>query len=299
MPERNYDPQNIEKKWQRRWEDEKSFKVDEGGEGEKYYLVEMLPYPSGRIHMGHVRNYTIGDVAARYRIMRGVKVLHPMGWDAFGMPAENAAIQHGVHPEDWTYQNIPYMRGQLKRLGFSYDWDREIATCHPAYYKWEQLIFTKMYERGWVYKKTSLVNWCPKCQTVLANEQASQGVCWRCDSNVEMKSMSQWYFKITDYADELLRDIDEKLTGWPERVRIMQKEWIGRSEGANVDFAIDGSSKKGSRIHDPSDTLFGATFMCVACEHPIVDEAMKDPARRAGNIGIHREELEDRSSDPP
>ncbi|HQH80548.1 MAG TPA: leucine--tRNA ligase [bacterium] len=280
MQERNYDPQNIEKKWQRRWEDEKSFKVDEGGEGEKYYLVEMLPYPSGRIHMGHVRNYTIGDVAARYRIMKGVKVLHPMGWDAFGMPAENAAIQRGVHPEDWTYQNIDYMRGQLRRLGFSYDWDREIATCHPEYYKWEQLIFTKMYERGWVYKKTSPVNWCPKCQTVLANEQVSRGVCWRCDSSVEMRSMSQWYFKITDYADELLRDIDEKLTGWPERVRIMQKEWIGKSEGANVDFAIDGSSEKVCVFTTRPDTLFGATFMCVSCEHPIVDEAMKDPARR-------------------
>lgn len=279
----NYNPQEIEQKWQKRWSDEKTFKVDESGKGEKYYLLEMLPYPSGKIHMGHVRNYTIGDVQARFRMMNGVKVLHPMGWDAFGMPAENAAIKHGVHPADWTYENIDHMRGQLKRLGFCYDWDREFATCDASYYRWEQQVFTEMFERGAAYKKTSQINWCPSCQTVLANEQVANGACWRCDSPVEMKSMSQWYFRITDYAQELLDDIDDKLTGWPERVRIMQKEWIGRSEGAYIDFKLEDSDENIRVFTTRPDTLFGATFMCIACEHPLVEEALK-AAKNAKDI---------------
>ncbi len=272
MPEKNYSPHEIEAKWQKRWSEDGVFKVKPEEGSKKHYLLEMLPYPSGRIHMGHVRNYTIGDVAARYRAMLGYKVLHPMGWDAFGMPAENAAIKHGVHPAKWTQENIDYMRGQLKRLGFSYDWDREFATCNPDYYRWEQLIFTRMYEKGWAYRKTSMVNWCPACQTVLANEQAEGGVCWRCDSQVELRSMTQWYFRITDYAEELLRDVDEKLTGWPERVRVMQREWIGRSSGANIDFQIEGSDRKIRIFTTRPDTLYGATFMSIAWEHPLALE---------------------------
>ncbi len=279
MSERAYNPQEIEPRWQKRWEDEHAFKVEPAPGIKKYYLLEMLPYPSGRIHMGHVRNYTIGDVAARYKMMNGFKVLHPMGWDAFGMPAENAAIKHKLHPAKWTYDNIAYMRGQLKRLGCSYDWEREFATCDQTYYKWEQLIFTKMFERGWAYKKTSTVNWCPSCNTVLANEQAEGGVCWRCDSAVELRSMSQWYLRITDYAEELLRDVDEKLTGWPDRVRIMQREWIGKSSGAFVDFEIEGRADKIRIFTTRPDTLFGATFMSLAWEHPLVEELSRSHGR--------------------
>jgi len=300
--DKTYRPGVIEPKWQKRWDDAGTFRVDEKDGGKKYYLLEMLPYPSGKIHMGHVRNYSIGDVAARYRMMRGVKVLHPMGWDAFGMPAENAAIERGVHPAKWTHENIDHMRAQLKRLGFSYDWSREFATCDPEYYKWEQLIFTRMYEKGWAYKKTSQVNWCPTCQTVLANEQVVGGCCWRCESGVELKSMSQWYFRITDYAEELLRDVDDKLGGWPERVRTMQREWIGKSEGANIDFQIYDSKEKIRVFTTRPDTLFGATFMCVACEHPLVEKALKG-AKNAGEVGAfiertakidHMARLEDR-----
>ncbi len=268
MSEQNYFPAEIEKKWQDIWESKKVFEVNEEDSTQKYYLLEMLPYPTGRIHMGHVRNYTIGDVAARYKMMRGFRVLHPMGWDAFGMPAENAAIKNKVHPADWTLENIDYMKGQLRRLGFSYDWRREVTTCLPEYYKWEQLVFTKMFEKGWAYKKSSPVNWCPSCATVLANEQVSQGKCWRCDSGVVMKSMSQWYLRITDYAEELLRDIDEKLTGWPERVRIMQKEWIGRSEGAKAVFKIDGGEGAIEIFTTRPDTIYGATFLCLSYQHP-------------------------------
>ncbi|MFA4874460.1 MAG: leucine--tRNA ligase [bacterium] len=279
MPERAYNPQEIESRWQRYWEENHTFRVEPAEGIKKYYLLEMLPYPSGRIHMGHVRNYTIGDVAARYKMMNGYKVLHPMGWDAFGMPAENAAIKHGVHPAKWTYDNIAYMRGQLKRLGCSYDWEREFATCDPAYYKWEQLIFTMMFDRGWAYKKTSTVNWCPSCKTVLANEQAEGGVCWRCDSAVELRSMSQWYLRITNYAEELLRDVDDKLTGWPERVRTMQREWIGRSEGAFIDFQVEGRADKIRIFTTRPDTLFGATFMSLAWEHPMVRELARANGR--------------------
>lgn len=270
-----YKPDEIEPKWQKFWEKKKLFKADEKKKEKKFYLLEMLPYPSGRIHMGHVRNYTIGDVSARYKIMQGFDVLHPMGWDAFGMPAENAAIKHSVHPAKWTYDNIDYMRGQLKRIGCSYDWDREVTTCDPEYYKWEQLIFTKMYEKGWAYKKTSQVNWCDKCKTVLANEQAEGGVCWRCDSQVLMKSMSQWFFKITDYAEELLNDIDTKLQGWPDRVRIMQRDWIGKSVGANIDFKIDGKDEKIRIFTTRPDTVYGVTFLSLASEHPLVKALSK------------------------
>jgi len=279
MAESKYAPAEIEAKWQKRWEEEGVFNADPEEGAKKFYLLEMLPYPSGRIHMGHVRNYAIGDVAARYKIMNGFKVLHPMGWDAFGMPAENAAIKHGVHPAKWTYDNIDHMRAQLKRLGCSYDWRREFATCSPEYYRWEQLIFTRMYEKGWAYKKTSKVNWCPGCQTVLANEQAEGGYCWRCDSTVELRSMSQWYFRITDYAEELLSDIDEKLGGWPERVRTMQREWIGRSSGANIDFEIEGRGEKIRIFTTRPDTLYGATFMSLAWEHPLAHELAKECGR--------------------
>jgi leucyl-tRNA synthetase len=256
-----------------------AFKVEKTSDKEKYYLLEMLPYPSGRIHMGHVRNYAIGDVAARYKTMQGFNVLHPMGWDAFGMPAENAAIKHGLHPAKWTHSNIDHMRTQLKKLGCSYDWHREFATNSPQYYKWEQLIFTRMFKNGWAYKKTSSVNWCPSCQTVLANEQAEGGFCWRCDSTVELRSMSQWYFKITDYAEELLRDIDGKLGGWPERVRTMQREWIGKSEGANIDFKVDGKDETIRIFTTRPDTLYGATFMSLAWEHPLAKVLSKAHGR--------------------
>lgn len=272
MVDTKYKPEKIEPKWQKNWEKTKAFKVKEEIGQKKCYLLEMLPYPSGRLHMGHVRNYLIGDVATRYYRMHGIKMLHPMGWDAFGMPAENAAIKHGIHPAKWTYDNIEYMRGQFKRLGCSYDWEREVTTCSPDYYKWEQLIFTKMFEKGWAYKKTSQVNWCPKCQTVLANEQAEGGVCWRCDSQVISQPMLQWFFKITDYADELLRDIDEKLHGWPERVKIMQKDWIGKSTGAHIDFEIEGRKDKIRVFTTRPDTLFGATFISLACEHLLTRE---------------------------
>lgn len=273
--ENRYDHKKIEKKWQEKWEKSGLFKVREEPKKPKYYLLEMLPYPSGLIHMGHVRNYVIGDVAARYMMLKGFNVLHPMGWDAFGLPAENAAIERKIHPAKWTQDNINYMRGQLKNIGISYDWDREFATCDPSYYKWEQLIFLKMYEKGLAYKKTSMVNWCPGCQTVLANEQVENGFCWRCSSQVHQQMMSQWFFKITDYAEELLKDVDDKLTGWPERVRIMQREWIGKSEGATIDFKIDGSSEKIRIFTTRPDTLFGATFMSLACEHPLVREFAK------------------------
>ncbi|MCK5551826.1 MAG: leucine--tRNA ligase, partial [Deltaproteobacteria bacterium] len=226
------------------------------------------PYPSGAIHMGHMRNYSIGDVVARYKMMKGYNVLHPMGWDAFGMPAENAAIERGVHPAKWTYDNIDTMRRQLKRMGFSYDWEREIATCDPEYYKWEQLFFLKMFERGLAYKKRSVVNWCPSCQTVLANEQVEGGLCWRCESEVTEKELNQWFLKISDYAEELLEYCD-KLPGWPERVLQMQRNWIGKSEGAEIRFPLENTKKAITVFTTRQDTVFGATFMTLAPEHPL------------------------------
>jgi leucyl-tRNA synthetase len=267
-----YNPKEIEEKWQKVLENQRLFKVTEDQDKKKYYLLEMFPYPSGKIHMGHVRNYSIGDVVARYKKMKGFNVLHPMAWDAFGMPAENAAIEHGVHPAKWTYENIDYMKNQLKRMGFSYDWDREFATCDVSYYKWEQLFFLKMYERGLAYKKRSTVNWCEICKTVLANEQVmSDGTCWRGhsdDPGVTQKELDQWFFKITDYAEDLLEWCD-KLPGWPERVLTMQRNWIGRSIGAEIHFPFENLKEAIKVFTTRQDTVFGATFMSLAPEHPL------------------------------
>ncbi len=268
MDER-YDARKVEQKWQATWDRSGLFKVDIRKDLPKYYLLEMFPYPSGRIHMGHVRNYTIGDVVARYKRMQGFNVLHPMGWDAFGMPAENAAIANNSHPAVWTYDNIAYMRNQLKQLGFSYDWDREIATCKPDYYRWEQWLFLKMYEKGMAYRKESFVNWCDSCQTVLANEQVEAGMCWRCGHAVRQKKLNQWFFRITDYAEDLLLYCD-RLPGWPDKVITMQKNWIGRSQGAEIRFAVENSDLVIPVFTTRQDTVFGATFMCLAPEHPLV-----------------------------
>jgi leucyl-tRNA synthetase len=265
-----YDFKAIEAKWQRHWQETKSYKVSEDQGREKYYLLEMFPYPSGRIHMGHVRNYSIGDVIARYKRMRGFNVLHPMGWDAFGLPAENAALKHGVHPAQWTYENISYMREQLKAMGLSYDWDREIATCHPEYYRWEQQVFLQLLEKGLVYRKKTTVNWCDDCATVLAREQVIDGCCWRCDQQVVPKNMYGWFLKITDYADELLEDL-EQLGGWPEKVVTMQRNWIGRSQGLACDFPVEGAEEKITIFTTRPDTIYGVTFMSLAVEHPLVD----------------------------
>jgi len=265
-----YNPHTIESKWQRSWENDQLFKVDIQPDKEKYYLLEMFPYPSGNIHIGHVRNYTIGDVVARYKRMRGFNVIHPMGWDAFGMPAENAAIANNSHPATWTYENIDNMRTQLKKIGFSYDWDRELATCRPEYYRWEQWLFLKMVEKGLAYRKESYVNWCDPCQTVLANEQVEAGMCWHCGKEVRQKKLWQWFFRITDYAEDLLVHC-EKLPGWPEKVITMQRNWIGKSIGAEIRFPIvDGSEEGISVFTTRQDTVFGATFMCLAPEHPLV-----------------------------
>ena len=267
--EQKYSPKSIEKKWQQYWDESQLFKVGEDENRKKFYLLEMFPYPSGRIHMGHVRNYTIGDVISRFLRMTGYNVLHPMGWDAFGMPAENAAIKAGTHPAKWTYDNIAYMRNQLKQLGFSYDWSREFATCDQSYYRWEQLFFLKMYDRGLAYRKSSYVNWCSKCQTVLANEQVEDGACWRCDTPVVQKDMEQWFFKITDYVEELL-DYTYKLSGWPERVLVMQQNWIGKSTGSRLIFPLESGEGSIQVFTTRADTLFGATFMSIAPEHPMV-----------------------------
>ncbi len=267
MQER-YNPAEIESRWQQRWEETGSFRAEISTDRPKYYLLEMFPYPSGRIHMGHVRNYSIGDVVARFKLLQGYNVLHPMGWDAFGMPAENAAIQNGTHPAVWTTENIANMRGQLKKMGLSYDWDRELATCTPEYYRWEQLIFLRMLEKGLAYKKSAAVNWCPRCETVLANEQVEEGGCWRCDSTVIQKELDQWFFRITAYAEELL-EFTNRMPGWPEPVLIMQRNWIGRSEGCEVDFAVAESTEKIRIFTTRPDTLYGATFMSLAPEHPL------------------------------
>ena len=271
MSEIMYDPQKIEGKWQKKWEENLLFKVSLNKDKPKYYLLEMFPYPSGKIHMGHVRNYTIGDVVARYKKMKGFNVLHPMGWDAFGLPAENAAIKNNSHPAKWTYENIDYMRAQLKKLGFSYDWEREFATCDEDYYKWEQLIFIKMFEKGLAYKSKGNVNWCEDCSTVLANEQVEDGCCWRCGKQVEIKELEHWYFKITDYAEELLKWTD-KLKGWPEKVLTMQRNWIGKSFGSELKFKLKDKDEYITVFTTRPDTLFGATFMSLAPEHPMVDK---------------------------
>ncbi|MEQ9886888.1 leucine--tRNA ligase [Pectobacterium zantedeschiae] len=267
-----YRPEEIEADVQLHWQEKQTFKVTEQPGKEKYYCLSMLPYPSGRLHMGHVRNYTIGDVISRYQRMLGKNVLQPIGWDAFGLPAEGAAVKNNTAPAPWTYANIDYMKNQLKLLGFGYDWDREVATCKPDYYRWEQWFFTKLYEKGLVYKKTSAVNWCPNDQTVLANEQVIDGCCWRCDTKVERKEIPQWFIKITAYADQLLNDLDT-LESWPEQVKTMQRNWIGRSEGVEIIFDVADSAEKLSVYTTRPDTFMGVTYVAVAAGHPLAAQA--------------------------
>src|SRR5688572_21601067 len=276
----DYKPQELDKKWQQRWASSRAFEVEVDPSRPKFYCLEMFAYPSGHAHVGHVRNYIIGDVMARTKRMRGYNVLHPFGWDAFGLPAENAAIKNGIHPEVSTRSNIAHMKGQLQRLGISYAWDREIATCDPEYYKWNQWLFIRMFEKGLAYRRKSSVNWCPVDNTVLANEQVVDGGCWRCGSPVETRDLEQWFFRITAYADELL-DATAKLIGWPEKVLTMQRNWIGRSEGARVKFAVAGpqGGTKVPPLREAAeievfttriDTIFGAMFVLLGPEHPLV-----------------------------
>ncbi|KAA8728902.1 leucine--tRNA ligase [Ewingella americana] len=273
-----YRPEEIESHVQLHWQEKQTFKVTEQPGKEKYYCLSMLPYPSGRLHMGHVRNYTIGDVISRYQRMLGKNVLQPIGWDAFGLPAEGAAVKNNTAPAPWTYENIEYMKNQLKLLGFGYDWDRELATCQPDYYRWEQWFFTKLYEKGLVYKKTSAVNWCPHDLTVLANEQVIDGCCWRCDTKVERKEIPQWFIKITAYADQLLNDLDT-LESWPEQVKTMQRNWIGRSEGVEITFDVENSEEKATVYTTRPDTFLGATYVAVAAGHPLsLQAAATNPA---------------------
>jgi leucyl-tRNA synthetase len=279
----HYSPADVEQAAQDYWEKNQSFTVTEDTSKEKYYCLSMFPYPSGRLHMGHVRNYTIGDVVTRFQRMQGKNVLQPMGWDAFGLPAENAAIKNNVAPAKWTRENIDYMKGQLKRLGFGYDWERELATCDPDYYKWEQWLFTRLFEKGLVYKKTAAVNWCPNDQTVLANEQVIDGCCWRCDTVVERKEIPQYFMKITAYAEELLADL-EQLDGWPEQVRTMQRNWIGRSEGVEIAFDVAGHDDVLRVFTTRPDTLMGVTYVAVAAEHPLALQAAKEHPELAAFI---------------
>jgi leucyl-tRNA synthetase len=270
-----YEFQRIEEKWQKIWADQKTFEVREDPGKKKFYLLEMYPYPSGRIHMGHVRNYSIGDVIGRFMTMKGFNVLHPFGWDALGMPAENAAIKHGIHPQTWTLDNIAHMKTQLLRMGIAYDWSREVNTCLPEYYKWNQWIFLKMFERGLAFRKKSWVNWCPQCRTVLANEQAAGGECWRCSAEVDQKKMEHWFLKITDYAEELLSGHDQ-LRKWPEHVLLMQKNWIGKSQGAYVDFFVPDLKKSIKVFTTRIDTIYGATFLVLSPEHPLSHQLIAD-----------------------
>jgi len=272
MPEKNYDPQSLEMKWMERWRQAALYRADTDPSRPKYYVLEMLPYPSGTLHMGHLRNYTIGDALARYKWMRGFNVLHPMGWDAFGLPAENAAIERGLHPRDWTLGNIAEMKRTLERYAFSYDWSREISTCEPEYYRWNQWFFLRMYERGLAYRKKAWVNWCPQCATVLANEQVQDGVCWRHKSTlVEQRELEQWFLRTTAYAEQLLEDIRQLEGAWPERVLTMQRNWIGRSEGAEIVFRLD-DGRPIPIFTTRVDTIFGATCVLLAPEHPLSAE---------------------------
>lgn len=280
---KDYTFHEIEEKWQAVWADKEVFKTYEDPAKTKFYCLEMYPYPSGRIHMGHVRNYAIGDVIARFKKMRGFNVLHPIGWDALGLPAENAAILRGIHPQEWTLDNIAYMRKQLKRMGFSYDWSREVNTCMPDYYKWCQWIFLKLFERGQAYKQKSRVNWCPQCGTVLANEQVIAGKCWRCDSTVEQKIMEQWSLKITDYAEALLQG-HSRLSKWPEHVLAMQRNWIGKSTGAHITFPVTGSSKTIEVFTTRVDTIFGATFLALSPEHPLCKEFLAGSPQETSHL---------------
>ncbi len=288
MTQDKYTPGSIEVKWQAHWDKEQTFAVSHTSPKPKYYVLEMLPYPSGNIHMGHVRNYSIGDVVARFKRMQGFNVLHPMGWDALGLPAENAAIKNNTHPAAWTFSNIDNMRKQLRRLGYSYDWNREVATCVPEYYRWEQLFFLKMLEKDLIYRKKAPQNWCPDCHTVLANEQVIDGLCWRCDSVVEQKELTQWFVRITAYAEELLADLDKLHKGWPERVIAMQNNWIGKSHGAEITFplenalTVDGKEYKGIDVFTTRpDTVFGVSFMTLAPEHPLVEQLIAGKPQEA------------------
>jgi leucyl-tRNA synthetase len=269
MAKNRYNPDEIEPRWQKRWEETSLYRTDETPGRKRFYCLEMFPYPSGKLHMGHVRVYSIGDAYARFMRMRGYAVLHPMGYDAFGLPAENAAITRKVHPREWTYQSIELMRGQQKQLGISYDWERSFATCDPSYYRWNQWIFLKLFEKGLAYRKAAPINWCPSCRTVLANEQVEDGACWRCATAVVKRDLEQWFFRITHYAEELLADLD-KLPHWPERVRVMQANWIGKSHGAEVSFPVVGSDEVITVFTTRPDTLFGVTYMVLAPEHPLV-----------------------------
>ncbi len=275
-----YAPQEIEKKWQEKWQKDDVYKTEIDRTQPEYYVLEMFPYPSGNLHMGHVRNYSIGDVIARFKKMQGCNVLHPMGFDAFGMPAENAAIKHGVKPADWTYSNIENMKRQQMSMGLSYDWSREAVTCRPEYYRWTQWLFELFYKKGLAYKKEASVNWCDTCGTVLANEQVIDGKCWRCDSEVHKKDLSQWFLKITDYADELLADL-EKLKGWPERVKTMQENWIGRSEGLEFDIEVPALGEKIAVYTTRADTAYGVTFVALAAEHPLMEKILADNPKAA------------------
>ena len=294
MAEERFNFKDLEPKWQKRWAEEGIYKVERDSSKPKYYALAMFPYPSGKLHMGHVRNYSIVDVIARYRRMKGFNVLHPMGFDSFGMPAENAAIKNGVNPAVWTKNNIAEMIGQLKQLGYSYDWDRAVFTYREDYYKWTQWLFLQFYKKGLAYKKTAPVNWCPSCQTVLANEQVVDGKCWRCDSVVTKNNLSQWFFKITQYADELLEDLKLLEKGWPERVRIMQENWIGRSEGAQIEFTLAKTGDKIPVFTTRPDTVYGVTFMVVAPEHPIVEKIISQglvPADKVKQIRAFQEKM--------
>jgi leucyl-tRNA synthetase len=276
-----YQPVDVEAKWQQRWEESGVFRVEHRADRPKYYCLEMFPYPSGQLHMGHMRVYSIGDLLARYKTMRGYNVLHPMGWDAFGLPAENAALQRGTHPETWTRANIAAMKGQMRKLGVSYDWSREVATCDPAYYRWNQWIFLKMLERGLVYRRRSTVNWCPSCETVLANEQVEAGLCWRCATAVEQREIDGWFFRITAYADDLLAGCDALEGKWPERVLVMQRNWIGRSHGASLRFPLVGRTDAVTVFTTRQDTVYGATFLSLAPEHPLVLELSRGTPQEA------------------
>jgi leucyl-tRNA synthetase len=294
----DYKPQSIEKKWQERWADARAFEVSEDSSRPKYYCLEMFAYPSGHAHVGHVRNYMIGDVVARMKRMLGFNVLHPFGWDAFGLPAENAAIKNGTHPEKWTLENIAHMKGQLQRIGISYAWEREIATCLPSYYHWNQWLFLKMLERDIAYKRRSNVNWCPSCQTVLANEQVVNGGCWRCGTTVTIRELDQWFFRITQYADELLEATD-RLTEWPEKVLTMQRNWIGRSEGARITFPLEKASTAAGGIGvftTRIDTIYGATFLLLAPEHPLVGQWSREPGGDAFTASLARFQAQDRTA---
>ncbi|HEY4440567.1 MAG TPA: leucine--tRNA ligase, partial [Candidatus Elarobacter sp.] len=295
MPEeRSYDYRAVERGWQERWEREAIYRAHDDDPREKYYVLEMLPYPSGDLHVGHAKNYTLGDAIARMQRMNGYNVMHPMGWDAFGLPAENAAIQRGIHPETWTRSNIENMRRQIRLMGTGYDWTREFATCDPGYYRWNQWFFNRLFEQGLAYKREAPVNWCPVDRTVLANEQVEDGKCWRCGSPVERRNLAQWNFKITAYVDRLLAGLD-RLTGWPERIRTMQRNWIGRSEGTTFTFEIENVEATIDVFTTRVDTLFGATFVAVAPEHPAVEKILQRFPKARRRVDEFKETLRNKS----